>query len=296
VGPDGRYRICGLPENLDARLQVIRAPLTSGDISVSFGEDVLGLRSLTIASPTAVAAAPGDSGASTSAPLVIGNARLTGRVVNRAGAPIAGARVMLEGTPHATTSAADGTFALDSLPPGTQSVAVRKLGFTPTDAGVELSSRGARTVTIAMDDYVPTLETVRVTAERDRALRDVGFARRQRLGTGFYMEGDQINREVVNFTDILRNVPGLRISYGSGGQYVESTRGLSSCVAFWIDGTMWQQLEPGDIDDFVRAQEVEAFEVYSPTQTPTEYQGRSAGCTTVLVWTARRLAPNRRNP
>ena len=40
VGPDGIYRICGLPAELKGRAQVIRGGLTSGDVPVTFGADV----------------------------------------------------------------------------------------------------------------------------------------------------------------------------------------------------------------------------------------------------------------
>lgn len=302
VGPDGIYRICGLPEHLEGKVQVLRGALTSGDVTVSLASELLGLRSMTIAAPGAVVVAStppsSDSTAATPPardPVVVGSARLTGRVVNKGGVPIVGARVIVEGTPHATTTRDGGRFDLDSLPPGTQSVAVRMLGYSPAEAAVELSSRVPGTVTVTMEDYVPTLETVRVSAQRERALMDIGFARRQRAGMGYYLEGDQINRESLKFSDILRNVPGLRITFsGNGQQMIESTRGPYACVAIWIDGTQWQQMEPGDVDGFVRPQEVEAVEVYGPSTTPIEYQGRSGNCTTILTWTARRI--NRRAP
>ena len=298
VGADGTYRICGLPAQLDGKVQVIRDALTSGDISVSFGQDLLVLRSLSIATPGAVIAVA-DPGADSVSPGVtatsedvalLGTAQLTGRVVNRAGQPLSGARVMLEGTARAASTRADGSFMLDSLPPGTQSVAVRLLGYAPTEAAVELASSAARTVTLTMDEFVPTLEAVRVTAQRERALDAVGFLRRQRNGTGYYLEGDAINKESQYFSDVLRNVPGIRIQWVGGRQMITSSRGPSACVTIWIDGTQWLQLQPGDIDDFLKPNEVSAIEVYGPSTTPMEFQSRGASCTTIVAWTARRLS------
>ena len=61
-------------------------------------------------------------------------------------------------------------------------------------------------------------------------------------------------------------------------------------MSVWIDGNQWQQLEPGDIDDFVKPHELAAIEVYSATTAPAEFQGgRSGGCTTIVAWTHRRL-------
>ena len=293
AGKDGTFRICGLPAQLDGRAQVIRGTMTSGDIPISFGQDVLVLRSMSIAAPGSVVAAPvaGDSTAKQATTLV-GTARLTGRVLNKGGRPLVGARVQLEGTTRVATSRANGDFFLDSLPSGTQSVTVRLLGYAPVEQAVDLSAREPSSVTVTMDNFVPVLATVRVNAQRERALDDVGFGRRKRAGMGWFMESDAIkSRNSQNFSDLLRGAPGIRISQSNNRQVIESSRDpMGGCVNIWIDGTQWQQMEPGDVDDFVKPHELAAIEVYSPTTTPAEYQpaGRS-GCSTVVGWTNRRL-------
>lgn len=302
VGPDGAYRICGLPAELEGKVQVIRGALTSGDVPIKFGQDVLFLRSMGIAAEDAVVAAsaapaaPADS-ASPAAQVpsprrVLGTARLTGRVLNRATQPIVGARVQLEGTTRVADTRGNGEFVLDSLPPGTQTVSVRKLGYAPIESAVDLLSRETRSVTLSMDDFVPVLETVRVSAQRERALDNVGYARRKRVGNGWYMEGDDLSTRAAQFfSDVLRVAPGIRIQQQGGRQFITSSRDpINGCVNIWIDGTQWQQIEPGDIDDFVKPHELAAIEVYSPTTTPAEYEGlRRGSCSTVIVWTLRRL-------
>lgn len=293
VGADGTYRICGLPAQLEGRVQVISGPLTSGEISVEFGSDLLFVRNMTIAPASAVVATT-DSGVANVR--VLGTARLSGRVLNASGRPIGGARVQLDGTPRTAVTRPNGEFLLDSLPPGTQSVTVRHLGYAPVEEAVDLATAEPSSVTIRMSDYVPVLETVRVTAARERALDAVGYARRKRSGLGHYLEGDQINTNALHFSDVLRTVPGIRVqTAGMGRQVVTSTRGANGCVMFWVDGTPWQSMEPGDIDDFIKPHELGAIEVYSPTTTPAEFQNpQSSSCTTVVGWTARRLDRNRR--
>lgn len=295
VGKDGTYRICGLPPQLDGRAQVIRGSLTSGDIPITFGQDLLFLRSMSIAAPGAVVVAPvapGDSTPRKQATTLIGSARLTGRVLNKAGHPLAGARVQLEGTTRVATTRPTGEFTLDSLPSGTQTVSVRLLGYAPVEQAVDLTAREPGRVTLTMDNFVPVLETVRVNAQRERALDDIGFARRKRNGMGWFMESDAIkSRNSQNFSDLLRGAPGIRVSMVNNRQVIESARDpMGGCVNIWIDGTQWQQMEPGDVDDFVKPHELAAIEVYSPTTTPAEYQpaGRSS-CSTVIGWTNRRL-------
>ena len=130
-----------------------------------------------------------------------------------------------------------------------------------------------------------------VTAARERSLDAVGFSRRKRTGQGHYLEGDAINTNALNFSDVMRVAPGLRIVPGAGGRNViTSARDMNGCVTVWIDGSAWQQLEAGDIDDFVKPHELAAIEVYSATTTPGEFQGgRGGGCTTIVAWTKRRL-------
>lgn len=292
VGPDGIYRICGLPAQLDGKVQVIRGTLTSGDVQVSFGEEILAARSMSIAAPGALIAVSSPDSLRAGPPSVLGTARLTGRVRNRTGAPLVGARVQVEGTSRATATRQGGEFTLDSLPPGTQMVAVRLLGYAPVEAAVDLSSRDVRTVTITMEDFVPVLEAVRVSAQRERALDDVGFTRRKRTGMGFYLDADDLkNRNAQYFSDIMRSAPGVRVATdGSGRQMIQNSRDpMGGCVMIYVDGTMWQQMQPGDIDDFVKPHEVGAIEVYSATNTPAEYQSRGGSCATVVAWTHRKL-------
>jgi hypothetical protein len=289
VGPDGTYRICGLPPQLDGRVQVLRGELTSGDILINFGDDLLFLRSMSIAAPSAVIATS-DSSRPEAPRTLQGTSRLVGKVLNNAGQPLVGARVQVDGTTRVASTRSTGDFVLDSLPAGTQTVSVRLLGYAPTEQAVDLSSREARSVTIKLTDFVPVLEAVRVSATRERALDAVGFARRKRTGQGHYLEGDQINTNSLYFSDVLRVVPSVRVQSIGGRQMITSSRDINGCVAIWVDGNQWQQLQPGDIDEFVKPHELAAIEVYSAATAPAEFQStRTGSCTTIVAWTARRL-------
>ncbi|HEX6052211.1 MAG TPA: hypothetical protein VFZ21_23260, partial [Gemmatimonadaceae bacterium] len=59
---------------------------------------------------------------------------------------------------------------------------------------------------------------------------------------------------------------------------------------FYVDGTMWVQQFPGDLDSFVRADEIAAMEVYNPSSVPAQFtQAGRGNCTTVVMWTERRV-------
>jgi hypothetical protein len=303
IGPDGRYRICGLPPTMSGKLQVFRNGVQTGEVPVDLGgangssSQVLAMRSMSITSTSqVVASAPNDTGAKPKT-VVRGRARVTGRVLNKYGQPVAGARVELQNTGAATKTRPNGEFTLDSLPSGTQTLEVRQLGFSPTEVAVELSGGTPQNVTVKMADYVPVLSEMRVTAQRERGLSDVGFADRKRSGMGYYLDADQIKmRQTVQFSDMLRTVPGVRVQpAGNGSNIITSSRDPSGgCVTFYVDGAPWQQMTPGDLDTYVRPDEVAALEVYNGSTTPAQFQSAGqSGCTTIVIWTERRIARKR---
>lgn len=300
VAADGTYRICGLPPQLDGKIQVIRGSMTSGEILISFGDELFAMRNMSIAAPGAVVSMQLPPSSDTSrrnvpTTTVLGSARLTGRVVNKAGLPLNNARVQLDGTTRVAATRQTGEFILDSLPAGTQNVTVRLLGYAPVEQAVDLVSRQSRAVTLMLTEFVPVLGAIRVSAQRERALDDVGFARRKRTGQGYYLDEKAINHNSMNFSDALRGVPGLRVVPSNGRNVIVSQRNPNGCVQVWIDGTMWQQMEAGDIDDFLKPHELAAIEVYSGTSAPVEFQGPGGGsCTSIVAWTYRRLDKRKR--
>ena len=301
IGKDGRYRICGLPATMSGKLQVFRGGVQTGEVPVDLGgasgTDLLAMRSMSIASTAQIVAqSPTDTG-SKKTTVIRGRARVTGKVLNKYGQPIVGARVELQNTGAATKTRANGEFTLDSLPSGTQTLEIRQLGFAPTEVAVELTQQTPQNVTVKMTDYVPVLATMRVEAARERGLSDVGFADRKRAGMGYYLDSDQLkNRQTTQFSDMLRTVPGIRVQPGGNGTNVitSSRDPTGGCVTFYVDGAPWQQMTPGDLDTYVRPEEVAALEVYNGSMTPAQFQQPGlSGCTTVVIWTERRISRKR---
>jgi hypothetical protein len=293
VGEDGTYRLCGLPEKYEGKLQAQRKDGgTTAEVSITQEEGMLALRSMSVA-PKVVAAA-GDSG---KAAQPKGTARVTGRVTNKAGAPVAGAFVSLLGGGTTTRTRSNGEFTLDSLPAGTQALAVRLLGYAPTDVPVELSSRAPATVNVQLGTAVPTLAAVEVVSQRDQGLDRVGFLSRKRgAAGGYFMTPEQIeSRKAIQFTDLMTAVPGLRVQGTMGRMAVTSTRNAGrGCVTIFVDNAKFQQMEAGDLDTFVKPEEVAAIEVYqSGSSMPVEFQTTGGDCSAVVVWT--KMNVERRN-
>jgi hypothetical protein len=307
TGPDGVYRICGLPAEFEGTLQASLKGISTAEVRLTFAGDPLIVQGLKIGNSETVAAVAGDSaaklraketagaGPSFSAPtLRRGNASLAGKVISANGQPVVGARVDVVGTPGATLTREGGVFRIDSLPSGTQSVVVRQIGYAPVETPVELSTRGPAEVTVTMSKPATVLNTVVVKADREVGLERVGFTQRQKSGMGHYIDSDDIMKRAPNMlTDVFRTVPGLRVSpSGNGMDYVvQSSRNVTGgCVKYYVDGAVWESVFPGDVDRLVPPTEIAAIEVYNGASTPAQFQAAgSSSCASIVIWTKTRV-------
>jgi hypothetical protein len=286
VDSAGSYKICGLPSPLTAKLQVFRNDVSSGQVEVKIDDGLLALRSLAVIGARQTKTITDSAGRNKQ--VSVGRARLTGKVINRAGTPVERARVGLEGSVNATLTNTRGEFALDSLPAGTQSVEVRKLGYGPTEKSVELSGSEPAKVTVIMSDV--QLAPVIIEANREQALTDLGYTDRKHQGFGYFLDGSRINNNASQLAEIVRSAPSLRFNPDSRGRQVfqDSRDPNMGCVTFYVDGSPFRELEPGDINDYVAPNEVRAVEVYGSGSAPSRFvqSGRST-CAVVVIWTVR---------
>ena len=293
VSADGTYRLCGLPEKYEGKLQAQRKDGgETAEVTVTQELGTLALRSMSVAALPKMAA--NDTGRPS---LPRGTARVTGKVVNRSGAPVANARIGLMGSSAATLTKANGEFTLDSLPAGTQALVVRQLGYSPTEVPVELSSRAPARVTVRLGVMVPQLSPVEVVSRREQGLQKVGFLDRKRTSAGgYFITPEQLEqRKPLKFTDVLRTTPGIRVQESNGQAMITSTRSAqgNGCVTVYVDGAPWQQLDPGDLDTFVQPNEVAAIEVYNGVSVPAQFTTPGQSCTAVVVWTKTRVDSRR---
>ena len=292
VGADGSYRLCGLPDRFEAKLQAQRKDGgETAEVPVVQDGGLLALRSMSVAALPKLAKGADTAGAPIRQPR--GKARVFGRVVNKGGAPVVGARVGLMGTSAATLSRTNGDFVLDSLPAGTQALVVRQIGYRPTEVPVELSSRTPARVTVRLGIFVPELSPVEVVSRRDEGLQKVGYLDRKRTSAGgYFMDAEQLDkRNALRFSDILRTTPGIRVVEQGGQAMITSTRSASGggCVTMYVDGSPWQQIQPGDLDSYVQPSEVAAIEVYNGPSVPPQFTTAGQSCAAVVVWTKTRV-------
>jgi hypothetical protein len=289
VSEDGRFRICGLPEDVSGALTAIGASDSTSAVDVHI-RGPIGVLGLTLPEPPAARTPATPTGA---------RAVLTGRVLDPNGAPLARARVSIVSDSSYAITAADGRFTIRNLPTGTRMVSVRRLGFEPTEIPVGLRNSRPTDVTIRLGPFVAVLDTVRIfAATEQRALDRVGFTRRKTLGTGFYITPEEIDRRnAFDLTDLLRMAPMLRTTSTSRGTTIGgrgtqismsggSTGFAAGCVNYFVDGAPWQG---SDVTEFISPREVSAIEVYSKGFTPARFRSGISDCETVVIWTKVRI-------
>ncbi len=270
----GAYRVCGLPDDFDARVSAIIGNVTTAEVPVESHRATVMTRSLTLATP---GLKPAER-----------NASLTGIIRSPDKKPLEGARVMLPGATATTISDKQGRFSLASLPSGTQSILVRRIGFMPMSVPLELSSKSVATVDIVMNKFVTSIDTVYVRARRTRDLTSVGFLQRRKRGIGDFRtraDFEKINPRYIS--DILRTMRGITV-HPEGATTVITGRGQrTSSVQIFVDHAPWPLLVSGDLDDMIFPNDIAAIEVYDVSTTPPEFSVES--CLTIVIWTRARI-------
>ena len=89
-----------------------------------------------------------------------------------------------------------------------------------------------------------------------------------------------------SLTDVFRTVPSLRVVPVSPYDYtVESSRGNmlgGSCVKFWLDGSPFDAVFPGDVDRMIPPYDIAAIEVYNGSTVPIEFPPSTARVAPVM--------------
>jgi len=274
VDQAGRFKICALPPETGGALTASHGADTTGSIGVR-ASPVIGIVGMELPDP----------GTSSR----VSRTTVSGRVVDLNGTGLVRARVAVVGDSAIAFTDSSGKFSLGNLRPGTRMLTVRRLGFAPVEMPVALHSREPVDLTVQMSDRVAMLDTVRITARRDVDLAKVGFTDRKRIGTGYYLGPDQVERMVAyDLPSLLASAPMLR-RQNVNGKIVVTGRPKGSgngCVTWYVDGMEWFG---GGVEDFIRPEEVSAIEAYSSNFTPPQFNKGISDCETVVIWTKQKV-------
>jgi hypothetical protein len=201
----GIFRFCGLPSELTVTLDARKDAMRSAAPDLRIGQQVVVRKDLTLGA------------------FVAPWATFTGSVTDTAGNAIPDAEVLMPMISLGARTRSDGSFRIDSVPPGLQAVLVRRVGFGPLDAKLEFSAGQFANRQIVLT-RITLLDSMTTTA---RPYRDPGmeeFEQRRRIGIGHFVTREEIKkREGSLLASFMEQMPGLRIASAPGGDWPSST-------------------------------------------------------------------------
>jgi carboxypeptidase family protein/TonB-dependent receptor-like protein len=266
----GFFKLCAIPSNLNGTLQATRGNASTPEVPVTMRGALLAFQTMSI-----------PSNAESLATGVV-----TGRVIFEDGKPVAGARLQIPASGVSTATRDDGGFNLTGVQTGTQVLVAMNLGSATAAGPINVTSRQPTNVLVTLAPKVNTLDPVLITARRDVALEKAGFNSRKRTLHGYFITREDIDRrKPSHLSDMLRNLPGVTVSYQRGGVVISGRSAVrSSCTSVIIDGFEWRGLQPGDLDNVVNPDDVIGLEVYEAYDAPPQYDRFDRGCLTLMIW------------
>ena len=169
-------------------------------------------------------------------PAAAQTASVTGTVVDQTGGTLPGATVQITGTTNAvTTSGSGGQYTFRNVAPGTYTIEVRLIGFSPAMRENVTVGSGDLTVPAITLEIATLSDLVVVTATRtDTALIDVPV-------TMSVLSSDTIAASPAqNYGDLLRSVPGVNVIQTSARDVNltsrQGTTTLSNSQLVLVDG------------------------------------------------------------
>ena len=149
--------------------------------------------------------------------------KIAGQVTDDAGQPLIGASVLIDGTTQGASTDVDGYYYILQVRPGTYSLRVSYLGYTPTvveNVAVEVDK--TTTIDVTLQDEVVGTEEVIVRAERP-------LVEPARTTTTAVLEAGQLEAlPVVNIQDAINLQAGVNDGHFRGGRTGE--------VAYLVNG------------------------------------------------------------
>ncbi len=131
-------------------------------------------------------------------------ADVTGRIVDRAGAPIGDVTVTIPELARAASTTADGRFRFDAVPAGRYTIAARRLGYHASARAITVAD-GMLDITVTLEPGAQVIEPVNVTA-----IRSPTVAAASPLATSI-LTGDQVHPDNgISLAHAVAQLAGVR--------------------------------------------------------------------------------------
>ena len=223
---------------------------------------------------------------SPSAPTLRGS--ISGYVIDQASrAPVGGASVVFLGTRHETATDSSGRFSQDGLGSGTYLLQVRAIGYSATSWVLRLGEGEAVDYLFEIAALQTELDPIIVAAPPGFADRRLGeFEERRRNRPGVFFTAEQIAASHAStLVDMLRGIPGVRLSCRSQACVVQMTRGAKAtgCTADWVVDGLPASLSGSPHIPIVGLIGIEIYR--SASEAPAEFLKPDSQCGVIVIWT-----------
>jgi hypothetical protein len=245
------------------------------------------------------------------------SASVAGRVVDKTTkAGVVGAELLLYPGARKLLSDNAGHFHFDDVPPGTVTLAVKRLGFAPESASFAVPPDDDIDVLVELNRTPQPLDTVNVRALENRMVRGklAGFYDRKRYEFGTFIDADMLEAvrgsrlgDVIALRSAgsklirgrLGNIAWIATKRDAGPRPasapldpVDVRLGADPAACYadvWLDGVKVYTFGSGtrlfDINSIATI-EVAAIEIYvGSARIPLQYNSSSSACGVVLIWT-----------
>jgi TonB family protein len=214
-------------------------------------------------------------------------ASIMGTVRDSAGTPLPDVYVSVVGSGIRVRTGDDGAYRIVGILAGPATLNVRRLGSRPYAERLRLEGGEIRVVDVRLGGTVDELAEIRVTEAREVwESRLAGFNARRAQQIGHFVTRERIDRaNSSTLTDMLREIPGVRIGPTRGEGRAVRLRGATCPPLVFVDGF---PATAGEFDlDIIDLKSVEGIEVYGGSAAiPAELTGPREldRCGVIAVW------------
>lgn len=165
---------------------------------------------------------------------------VSGRITDaESGEPIVAAQVSIEGTAFGRTTGDDGQYIITNVPAGTQTIIVRRVGYSRSTRSVVITSGATVTANFALEKSTVSLAGVVITATGEERRKEIGNAVSTLGSTDFERGGVANTQQILQGRSTGVTVLGNSGQPGAGGTI--RLRGVNSITQgnrplIYVDG------------------------------------------------------------
>ena len=208
--------------------------------------------------------------------------------------PLRGAFVSILNSRIRVGTGPNGRFRITKVPAGQFLLVVKRTGFRPTSAVVEVRASDTLRLAYTLEPISTTLDPMIVT-EKAISLKLAEFEQRRRAGFGEFMGTTEIERiNTVFATELFRRFTSINVGPSRTSAITEyfalsrregGNPQLGACP-FTVYVDQVPMPTPFNLDLLPSPKDLAGIEVYSGSATiPPQFNGMNHGCGVILVWT-----------